>query len=219
MEYHPTNQWFNWISGGMDASIQNYTNQITAKNNRDTAFSLNTPRSSASGSAEPFSGYNGLICIRGNTVSQADALHEILHIWRWYAEGIPYLAPDPNTRVQYLDHVIGRFENAIEHSIIVPLQGGAIFQRFETDILNYQINSSENIVDLGKYVVELSYVSLGCRNAVEAKFSPPDYATYKNIQRRLIGHEARTKKGKEAYMRELLASTNQNISNFAFMTA
>lgn len=207
-----------WIDGGPDAQILKYTQLILDTNEKPFRVKKNDPElpKIATAGALAFNDTNhiGWIGLLGDSCHRNTALHEILHLWRWYVEKIPVLraAPEADARIH---PVIVDIDNQIEHSIICPLQitlghaksrdyWSALMQK-DVDRFAAEPNDIYKLMLLAVHIIEFNWITpqerLQNRHVFEANGYHGPYDYYKKV---FAPFSAQTADGKIALIRKFV---------------
>ena len=116
-----------WINNGVDCLCAEHLRKIAEATGMPVQISRNDINlkdslSEAAASWEAAQGFCGCILLKNSCVTRACAFHEILHIWRWFAQDIPILEMENATKGERSipKEFITGLENQLEHCFVIP---------------------------------------------------------------------------------------------------
>ena len=157
--------------------------------------------------------------MRNDTCARNAALHEILHLWRYYVIKIPQLMPRDHNANPRLYQMACVFDNEIEHSVICPLQISLghtseieFWRKQATRIIGEIPNTKEQAsarFNIAMHVISYRWKGIDIRDSLRRAYALRGYGrVYDSFAKKLSAFEAKTANEKLSMVREVLKLTH-----------
>lgn len=214
-EAETTTRMFNldWIDQGPDENILKFAEAIRGANGSFPEVQFNCKVQTAC--VTFFSDYTKPPVLRlpGTLVAREDALHEILHLWRWYVLKIPRFQVrelEEETEFELSPHI----ENMLEHTEILPIIESLGYSQHQSRLRQRLFDEMDALHTAGSLTEPFSVVSnvvqfRPMRDSIQKEISEwlevkKVASIFSTVREKLAEFNARTPESKQLFAREFV---------------